>query len=51
MAEVVGGRGNVLTHHVRPEDLSKRFEQAHLLAEGPVKQFLDKITFDKEGLV
>ncbi|XP_063219088.1 proline dehydrogenase 1, mitochondrial-like [Bacillus rossius redtenbacheri] len=51
MAEVVGGGGNVLTHHVRPEELEKKFEQACLLKEQPVKEFLDNITYDKEGVI
>nr|CAD7393144.1 unnamed protein product [Timema cristinae] len=51
MAEVVGGGGNVLTHHVLPEELEKKFEQAHMLKDAPVQKFLDKITYDKEGVI
>ncbi|KAL0267260.1 UNVERIFIED_CONTAM: hypothetical protein PYX00_009582 [Menopon gallinae] len=51
MAELDGGRGNVLGHHVRREDLSKRYEQAHVLPEGPVKEFLDKVTYDEQGVI
>lgn len=49
MAELGGGRGNVLGHHVRREDLSKRYEQANVLTEGPVKEFLDRVTYDEQG--
>nr|CAD7591030.1 unnamed protein product [Timema genevievae] len=51
MADVVGGGGNVLTHHVLPEELEKKFEQAHMLKDAPVQKFLDKITYDKEGVI
>lgn len=51
MQEVVGGEGNVLAHHVKPEDLEKKFEQAHVLDSLPVKQFLQKVTSDKEGIL
>lgn len=47
MEELDGGRGNVLGHHIRREDLSKRYE--NVLSEGQVKQFLDKVTYDDQG--
>ena len=49
MTDVVGGGGNVLTHHVHRQELEKRFEKAHLLEQLPVQQFLKKLTDDKEG--
>lgn len=51
LTDVVGGEGSVISHHVGPEVLEKKFEQACLLSEAPVKNFLDKITYDREGLV
>lgn len=49
MSELDGGSGNVLGHHVKTQDLEKKFEQAHVLDQAPVKQFLQKVTSDKEG--
>jgi len=48
MAEVLGGEGNVLMHHVLLEDLEKKFLQAGL-EEETVKKFLKQLTYDKEG--
>jgi hypothetical protein len=50
MTEVLGGEGNVLTHHVQLEDLERKFLQAGL-EEETVKKFLQQLTYDKEGLV
>ncbi|KAK7790578.1 hypothetical protein R5R35_005945 [Gryllus longicercus] len=50
-SDVVGGQGSVISHHVGPEVLEKKFEQACLLSEAPVKKFLDKITYDREGVI
>lgn len=51
LTDVVGGTGSVISHHVGPEVLEKKFEQACLLSEAPVKKFLDKITYDREGMI
>ncbi|XP_049941898.1 proline dehydrogenase 1, mitochondrial-like isoform X1 [Schistocerca serialis cubense] len=51
LTDVVGGTGSVISHHVGPEVLEKKFEQACLLSEAPVKKFLDKITYDQEGMI
>lgn len=51
MQEVVGGEGNVLAHHVKREDLEKKFEQAHVMDQAPVQMFLNKVTADSEGYV
>ena len=48
MTEVLGGEGNVLTHHVQLEDLERKFLQAGL-EEETVKKFLQQLTYDKEG--
>ncbi|KAJ4448968.1 hypothetical protein ANN_00360 [Periplaneta americana] len=50
MTEVLGGEGNVLTHHVHVEDLEKKFLQAGL-EEETVKKFLKQLTYDKEGVI
>lgn len=49
MTEIVGGEGNVLKHHIKPQDLEKKFEQAHISDQASVKQFLQRITSDQEG--
>lgn len=49
MSELDGGTGNILGHHVKPEDLEKKFEQAQVLDKPPVKKFLEKVTKDEEG--
>lgn len=51
MTEIVGGEGNVLKHHIKPQDLEKKFEQAHISDQAPVKQFLQRVTSDQEGWV
>ncbi|XP_018330006.1 proline dehydrogenase 1, mitochondrial isoform X2 [Agrilus planipennis] len=51
MQEVVGGEGNVLKHHLRPEDLEKKFAQAHIADKASVQEFLKQLTFDKEGIL
>lgn len=50
MTEVLGGEGNVLMHHVRVEELEKKFLQAGL-EEETVKKFLKQLTYDKEGVI
>lgn len=49
MQELDGRSGNVLGHHVKPQDLEKKFEQVKDQAQ--IKQFLNKITSDKEGIL
>lgn len=51
IAEIVGGAGNVLTHHISLEDLHKRFEAAGISGEENVKTFLQHTTYDKDGYV
>ncbi|KAJ9576174.1 hypothetical protein L9F63_006996 [Diploptera punctata] len=50
MTEVLGGEGNVLTHHVKLEELERKFLQAGL-EEETVKKFLKQLTYDKEGVI
>ncbi|XP_060534177.1 proline dehydrogenase 1, mitochondrial isoform X2 [Cylas formicarius] len=49
MAEIVGGEGNVLTHHVRPEDLEAKFDK--IQDKESVRKFLKQVTYDKEGIL
>jgi len=51
MSDVVGGEGAVLAHHVKPDDIRKKFEEAHIKDEASVQKFLQKIQADKEGYV
>ncbi|XP_014488822.1 PREDICTED: proline dehydrogenase 1, mitochondrial-like [Dinoponera quadriceps] len=48
MTEVVGGEGAVLAHHLKPDDFTKKFEEAHIKDAAPVQKFLQKIQSDKE---
>ncbi|XP_058799407.1 proline dehydrogenase 1, mitochondrial [Phymastichus coffea] len=49
--DVVGGEGAVLAHHAKPELFEKKFEEAHIRDEAPVKKFLEKIQADEEGVI
>ncbi|KAK0080512.1 hypothetical protein PV325_013826, partial [Microctonus aethiopoides] len=51
MTDMVGGEGAVLAHHTKPDVLKKKFEEAHIRDEVPVKKFLEKIQSDKEGVI
>ncbi|XP_043250424.1 proline dehydrogenase 1, mitochondrial isoform X1 [Colletes gigas] len=51
MSDVVGGEGAVLTHHAKPDDFMKKFEEAHIKDAAPVQKFLQKIQSDKEGVI
>ncbi|CAL7950270.1 unnamed protein product [Xylocopa violacea] len=51
MSDVVGGEGAVLTHHAKPQDFMKKFEEAHIRDAEPVQKFLQKIQSDKEGVI
>ncbi|OAD52488.1 Proline dehydrogenase 1, mitochondrial [Eufriesea mexicana] len=51
MSDVVGGEGAVLTHHAKPDDFRKKFEEAHIKDEAPVQKFLQKLQSDKEGVI
>lgn len=47
MTEIMGGEGNVLSHHVTPEDLEKKFHS--ISDKESLKKFLKQITYDKQG--
>lgn len=49
MDEMVGGTGNVLTHHKTIEDLEKYYGSYG--DKKDVKDFLKNVTSDKEGYV
>lgn len=47
MMELVGGQGNVMTHHKTIKDLEQYYSS--MGDNNDVKQFLKNITSDKEG--
>ena len=47
MEDIAGGTGNVLTHHKTIRDLEKYF--GTMGDNKDVKEFLEKMTTDKEG--
>ncbi|XP_016967007.1 proline dehydrogenase 1, mitochondrial isoform X4 [Drosophila biarmipes] len=49
MEDMVGGQGNVLTHHKTIKDLEKYY--ATLGDNKDVKEFLNNVTSDKEGIL
>lgn len=49
MAEIVGGEGNVLSHHLKPEDLEAKFDK--IQDKESVRKFLKQVTYDKEGIL
>ncbi|KAF5278200.1 hypothetical protein FQR65_LT15742, partial [Abscondita terminalis] len=50
MAELAGDRGNVLKHHIKPQDLEKKLEQAHV-SDQDAMAFLKRVTSDNEGIL
>lgn len=51
MSELDGCSGNVLKHHMQPQDLEKKLGEAQILDQAPVKKFLTKLTSDEEGIL
>lgn len=49
MTDLVGGEGNVLSHHISRAELEKKFEAAQFTDKANVKQFLDRVIADKQG--
>lgn len=49
MAEIVGGEGNVLSHHLKPEDLEAKFSK--ITDRESLKKFLKQVTYDKQGIL
>ncbi|XP_076255299.1 proline dehydrogenase slgA isoform X2 [Rhynchophorus ferrugineus] len=49
MTEIVGGEGNVLSHHTKPEELEAKFEK--IQDKESLRKFLKQVTYDKEGIL
>ncbi|KAF4518867.1 hypothetical protein B566_EDAN006718 [Ephemera danica] len=49
--EMTGHTGSIIGHHVSPDELQAKFAKAGLQDEAQVKHFLNKLTFDKEGVI
>lgn len=47
MTEIVGGEGNVLSHHMTIQDLEQKLSK--IKDQESVKKFLTQITADKQG--
>jgi proline dehydrogenase len=47
MTEIVGGEGNVLSHHLTIQDLERKLSK--IKDQESVKKFLTQITADKQG--
>lgn len=47
MTEIVGGEGNVLTHHMTIKDLEQKLSK--IKDQESVKKFLTQITADQQG--
>jgi hypothetical protein len=51
-SEMTGAKqGSIIGHNVTIEDLQAKFAKAGLQDEVQVKHFLDKLTYDRRGLV
>lgn len=48
MADLGGGEGNVLKHHIKPQELEKKLEQAHV-SNQDTAEFMKQVTSDQEG--
>ncbi|KAG5899649.1 hypothetical protein JTB14_036021 [Gonioctena quinquepunctata] len=49
MTEIVGGEGNVLSHHLKHEDLESKFEK--IQDKESLRKFLKQVTYDKQGVL
>ncbi|KAJ8956273.1 hypothetical protein NQ318_015009, partial [Aromia moschata] len=49
MTEIVGGEGNVLSHHLKHEDLEAKF--AKIQDKESLRKFLKQVTYDKQGVL
>lgn len=47
MTEIVGGEGNVLSHHMKHEDLEAKFDK--IKDKESLRKFLKQVTYDKQG--
>lgn len=48
MADFVGDTGNVLKHHMKPQDLERKLELANV-PNNEAAAFMKQITSDQEG--
>ncbi|XP_065173131.1 proline dehydrogenase 1, mitochondrial isoform X2 [Atheta coriaria] len=51
MAEIVGGEGNVLSHHTTREALERKIAAAKITDQASVDKFLDSLTSDSKGIM
>jgi len=51
LEELTGHQGSVIGHNVSPEDLAEKFSKAKLIDNVQVQHFLNKLIYDKKGLV
>ncbi|XP_017777258.1 PREDICTED: proline dehydrogenase 1, mitochondrial isoform X2 [Nicrophorus vespilloides] len=51
MTEIVGGEGNVLSHHTTREELEKKIRDANITDQASVTKFLDSLTEDSKGIM
>ncbi|XP_065337093.1 proline dehydrogenase 1, mitochondrial isoform X1 [Cloeon dipterum] len=49
--ELTGHHGSIIGHHVKPEELAEKFGKARLINDVQVQHFLDKLTYDKKGVI
>ncbi|XP_018570812.1 proline dehydrogenase 1, mitochondrial [Anoplophora glabripennis] len=49
MTEIVGGEGNVLSHHMKHEDLEAKFDK--IKDKESLRKFLKQVTYDKQGVL
>lgn len=49
MTEMVGGEGNVLSHHMTRQDLEEKIRAAKITDQVSVQKFLDNLTSDSKG--
>lgn len=49
--QMLGGDGNVLSHHMTRSELEKRIADAKFTDQAAVKQFLDRVTSDAKGIL
>ncbi|KAK9751874.1 Proline dehydrogenase [Popillia japonica] len=51
MTEMVGGEGNVLSHHMTRQDLEEKIRAAKITDQVSVQKFLDNLTSDSKGIL
>ncbi|GJQ79910.1 hypothetical protein Trydic_g18354 [Trypoxylus dichotomus] len=51
MTEMVGGEGNVLSHHMTRQELEEKIRAAKITDQVSVQKFLDNLTSDSKGIL